>query len=722
MDAGARGGASALASSRLLWFGLVPLAVGCLVLSACSPGPPSAAQRSAVPSQPPSSQSASPSVVVSPTPAASPTMTGSSPTLLDVNSVALPQWGGTGCPASSSALAQTLTGRFSQCLQVAEVAPGDYTVVLEQVMSPPDDISSADPAMPGLRLSASPSSGPPGTTVTITGSLNAALSSRPDNAELCWDGCPSGLSYSSSALSWLSPTTFRTTMVVPQAPWVTANPPRVARLLSGTYPIGIQCLRQVHACGIGEAEATTSFQLDVPASTVPGWCRTSGTCAQMTVSPARALPGDHITVTGLAPLAAIGPDGLPYAYQLQVIPASASSATVQFESLGNGGATAVYSGYGSLTVLPPPTFAGSNSAGWQLQASNGWQPITMNPSTPSTTAWCSGGAVTIDTAGHTTTVPTGKAAQAALTRMGFPPPPGESATDPLTCETLALLGNGTAGAPAVVAGFDVEPADQDPLYADVALLTTDGGKSWTPLPTPRGAKPVSFGGFRYQGNAVAALFSSTANGSQGVDPALAVETTSDAGRSWHAANLACPDSGPCITFGPYQPGNCAKDGGYQLVIASTDGGQQWTPLESLDENQGGCWPAELLTAADGSEILVDTASPLPVQRSTDAGRTWRDIGVPTLPHEQDGYAYSGSIVAMPGGSLLAITDDTTRPWMLLPPGANTWCQVRTPNTVNQNLLFNSGPRALGDELWWLTSASDRATPVAHHVAVSDVSC
>lgn len=635
---------------------------------------------------------------------------------VDVDSVALPQWGGAGCPQSGSALQQSVTGRFSECLQVGGVPGGDYAIVLEQVLSPPTDVAPASPAMPGLQLTASPASGPPGTAVTVTGTLTTPLSPRPGGVSLCWDGCPGGLSDTGETLDWLSPTTFRTTMVVPQAPWVRAYPPRVVPLASGTYSIGVQCLQEAHACGLGGAEATTSFRLDVPAADAPTWCRTADSCAQLTVSPAHALPGDDITVTGFAPVASIGANGQPYAYQLQVIPASAVGPTVQFQSLGKAEATLAYFGFGALTVTDPPTFASINTASWRAQAIDGSQPITANPAMPVTTAWCKGGAIEIDADGRTSTVPTGKAAEAALTAMGFPPPPGESNTE-LTCDTLALLGNGIAGAPAVVAGFGVEPPDQEPLYADVALLTRDGGKSWTPLPTPRAVRPDSFGGFRYVGDAVTALF--TPSGT--TDPAPAVETSSDAGRSWRATNLACPASGPCITFGSFQPGNCAKDGGYQSVIASADGGHEWA-VASLDENLHACWPAQLLTAADGSEVLVDSSSTFTVERTTDGGRTWADIDIPPVPDRPVGDGYDGAVIGLPGGALLAMNQDIARVWMLLRPGATTWCDVRTPDTTNQNFVFYGGPRAIGDQLWWLTSANDSTGTTAHHVALAELTC
>ena len=302
MDLGAGGGGSVLPRRRLLRFGLVPLVVGCLVLVR-APGttvsrptqrlcrrrsrrrrarlrqrwhlrPRRRRRRSPSPRRRRSTQPPSSSV--------------------DLESVALPQWGGAGCPQSGSALTQSVTGRFSQCLQVGGVPSGGYAIVLEQVLSSPTDVAPASPSMPGLKVTASPAAGPPGTTVTITGTLPVALSPRPDDVSLCWDGCPGGLSYPAETLRWLSSTTFQTTMVVPQAPWVNASPPRVVPLASGTYSIGVQCLQEAPRVRSGWRRGDN----ELPARRSRGGLRQVGaaradSCAQMTVSPAHALPGEH---------------------------------------------------------------------------------------------------------------------------------------------------------------------------------------------------------------------------------------------------------------------------------------------------------------------------------------------------------------------------------------------------------------------------------------------
>ena len=93
-----------------------------------------------------------------------------------------------------------------------------------------------------------------------------------------------------------------------------------------------------------------------------------------------------------------------------------------------------------------------------------------------------------------------------------------------------------------------------------------------------------------------------------------------------------------------------------------------------------------------------------------------------MPNRPVGDGYDGAVIGLPGGSLLAMSEEITRPWMLLRPGATTWCDVRTPDTTNQDVVFYGDPRAIGDQLWWLTSGTDSANTTAHHVALAELSC
>jgi len=691
------------------------LLIACAVLSGCGSRSPASTHRSSAPTTVPSQVVST----KSPAPAPPPSVIQSvSPPATDLGSGAIKidpggqTWGTSGCPDSSTALQQSADGRFSQCLQVDAVPAGEYTVVLEQISSGPIGLAPTNPVLPGLTLSASPASAPPGTTITITGTLAVPLPSKPASAQLCWDGCPDGLSYLDTDLQWLSPTVFRTTIVAPTAPWVSSNPPQVAPLVSGDYTIGVRCLEDVQACGVGGAEATTTFHLDVRSSAGPHWCFTSDSCAQLTVSPRRALPGQQIMITGFAPVTSMGAGGHPFAFQLQVVPGAPSGPTVRFEPLGDAGGTAEYFGFGGLTVAQPPTFASLNSAGWLPHISNGWQPITVNPAVPDTTAWCGPGAITVSTQGHTREIST-NGVQAALKATGLPAANIADAATAPTCDTLAALGSGIGGAPAIVAGFGVDPGDQEPFSAEVALMTRDAGQSWTPVPVPHGVRPYSFGGFRYQHGEVVALFDAIASSAQRTSSTPAVEATADAGGSWRAANLACPERGPCITFGPFQDGNCAKNAAGQSIISSPDDGRHWVDLQDF----GACYSAQLVAATDGSEIFLNTGDTLTMQRSIDNGRTWQDIELPPLPGQQS--AYDSTIFATPTGSLMALGPNPPETWLLLRPGATSWCNSRTPAA---DLAFPGGPTVLGDQLWWLATGSGGSGSVPGHVAAADVTC
>ena len=133
-----------------------------------------------------------------------------------------------------------MDGRVDGCIQVGALAPGPYTIVLDQVVPErvgttptTHPVSAPGPIGAGVHLVLSPSSGAPGTIVTVTGTLRAPATSPPGYVDLCWDGCTDGLRYSGTPASWVSPTTFRTELVVPDAPWLEGDAARVVPPLPG---------------------------------------------------------------------------------------------------------------------------------------------------------------------------------------------------------------------------------------------------------------------------------------------------------------------------------------------------------------------------------------------------------------------------------------------------------------------------------------------------------
>jgi hypothetical protein len=283
------------------------------------------------------------------------------------------------------------------------------------------------------------------------------------------------------------------------------------------------------------------------------------------------------------------------------------------------------------------------------------------------------------------------------------------------------------------------------MVAEVALFTTDAGRSWSFVPTPPGAKRTDFGGFRYQGNDVDALFSPSTAAPDGQTGPPLVEQTADGGRSWARAPFSCPSTGPCVTFGAHLPGNCAQGLDSQGVIASSDKGRQWTE-PSWPGGLVTCWLTTLEATSPTQALLVTSNTVLGSQSPLDAlvtdngGRSWQAVYLPPLPSSPGGQAGPagqappgpGDVVVLPDGGLLYV--DAT-PWQLLAPGAGAWCTVLAVGPGSGPVGSASGGNGqtvmpmsfavVGNGLWWLSTSSTSTAPAAvtaHDVGVASLTC
>lgn len=255
-----------------------------------------------------------------------------------------------------------------------------------------------------------------------------------------------------------------------------------------------------------------------------------------------------------------------------------------------------------------------------------------------------------------------------------------------------------------------------------ALVTHDDGRTWAPIPVPSTSTPYGLAGFRYAGSALDAIFALSIKKATALYPELdpvrmVSEASSADGQSWREAPLGCPPAGPCVTFGPYQPGNCAMNGTTQALLHSSDGGRRWSALDFPYPVQA-CWRAQLIATSPTSESLVDSASEYPALRTTDGGTTWHDVAIPKPPVDSN-------ITALPGGALLVTrTFDLTAPWRLLRPGAKRWCSVKVPSPAEQRRFQLAPPAAIAQTLWWLTgpAANPYAAPTINQLALSALSC
>jgi len=629
---------------------------------------------------------------------------------------------GPGCGHGPSGVSQSMAGAVSGCLRVDALVPGRYTVVVDQVL---DGGAAAVPGVrePAVALTLAPASGAPGTRVTVIGRTASAVAHRSAYLDFCWDGCRAGLQYSGVRVRWTSATRFRGRLVVPGAPWLERDPDRVAPLASGSYPIGVQCVVLGKGCAGATAEGSAEFALHV--TSAPSWCRSATSCASLRLTPAAARPGELAAVSGFAPLQSVIGSGLPFVFQLEILKGSPRGPSVDFSG---GPAGNVTLGRAALDVLAPPRFTGLSGAP-RAELSAGLSPVTADPADPSTVAWCGHDAVDLSSGGATSSVSTAGAG-AALARIGFETPSGGNPA----CVGVAPAAGGLAVA------FDValRRFGAPPVY-DVALETTDGGRTWKPVPVPRGASPESFGGFRYgAGGSLEAVFArSRTPSSHGraelpvIDPSRPLaQTTTDGGVTWHAGRLRCPPAGPCVTLGPYIPQNCAMVQDEQPLLRSTDRGERWTQPPLPDAVQA-CGDAQLLATSSHSLLLVDSASQYELVGSSDGGASWRVLGVPPIPGvERASFpaatggeggleAGSGGLTLLGGGALLET--GATRSWHLLRAGARAWCTVSSLPSRLMRAFQLSPITVIGDRLWWLSGIYDNSAEI-HDVPAASVSC
>lgn len=645
-------------------------------------------------------------------------------------------------PASSGAeLAQAPNGTVSGCWLVGVHPTGHDTVALSGYRGAFLGGATVGRA---VAVTLSPSGGRPGTTVTILGRLLVPIPTRtaPAMANVCFDGCD-GLVDQATPVHWHpgagvpAGTVARFTALghVPTAPFYVGD--RVQGLVSGTYPVGIACLGPaISGCGLHPAEGSAPFHLTV---THPVACRPVMTCTTLHLSPASGPPGTAVAVHGFAPvMLEIGNE--PFAYSLSVRPAPTGAAPA-------GPPT----GGGSLTLAPAP-FTVTAPRPWSSLAATrpvrsvatgpSPGPISQDAADPSLLAHCAPGGVGLvssATGAVVRTIPTSAVAGAELPGhlrlwpgVGGGPATGRPA--PTCVDVLVALPRSTTArgnAPDVVlAAFTAASPVGAPPIDNVAMATTDGGRTWHALPIPRGAGPGTFSAFAVApDHRLVARFATSQDGrggGAGRRPAEVEEISTD-GVHWRTATVGCPPVGPCLRLGPFAPGNCAMNGAFQFLLTARGAPGRLSPLTGQWPGPvNACRPGQLAATSVDGALVIDSTSPFLVEATADGGRHFVDVGLPPLdvangtPPLGDGGSFppgSGGLVLLPDGSLLettgalpAIAGHTAArpaPWHLLRPGATAWCAVgplivHGPGAVAGEPI--STPVPLGGRLWWQAQA------------------
>lgn len=653
-------------------------------------------------------------------------------TVARANSIEYVSFQRAGCPGSSSALSsqrlvQSMNGAVAGCLRIGALAPGKYHVSIEAVEIPRGSAAvgsglsapSRVQAGPAVSLVLTPEAGIPGSVVHIAGSVAYPLKRRPGHVEVCWGGCEAGLHYSGVPITWTSSKSFIGSIVTPAAPWFESGTGGVAPLRTGNYKISVECLTLVRGCGLGSGEGSASYRLRVPSGAAP-WCPTSAQCAVLRASNSVALPGDIVKIQGFAPLMSVIGSKDPFQFELKVSRGPAPPGELTFGSNPKGGST-VSMGHAAITVGLAPTFASLGSLAPANSTDAGLAPVSENPANPGDVAWCGQGGIGLEGPDGSGVVSTASAA-GELRSLGYGSIGGSSPS----CDSVALADGGKVGK-IILASFPAAANLQAPPFVNIALETLNEGKSWMPLPVPKGTKLGDFGGFRYASSSVQALFSQSAPGALGSHAPPLVETLKGGSSSWGAGTFQCPSRGPCVTFGSYVAGNCAMNGTMQRILYSTDGGKDWL-LPPWPSQVQACRPSELVPISSNKELLISPGSPYLIRESVDGGASWKVIGLPSVPGSERGSgidsAAGAKIQMLADGSLLVSGQrGKTDSWELLNPGSNSWCQVEDLPSGVLNSSKSSQLYQLGSTLFWISRAgASNGSGRLHSLAESGVSC
>ncbi len=629
--------------------------------------------------------------------------------------------------SANQGISQSMNGAITACLRVGALSPGNYSIAIQAVGSANGSESAnsgtggsaRSSAVPTVELTLSPPSGNPGSKLEITGVIAAPMASQPSHAQVCWDGCGTGLQYQGVPIKWVAPTKFTASIVVPAAPWMKIGEDKVTSLAAGGHKVSIACLNLVKGCGLGGSDGSATFDL-LTSSRSPSWCTSPTACARLEVTPKVALPGNVVKISGFAPLQSIIGSDQPYQFELMVTPGIPPADEITFSPTSKGAVMALI-GHAVLAVGSPPSFATLGKVSPSAQIFDGATPISENPANPGQIVWCSQGQIGISGLNGNQGISTSEAGK-ELVSLGY----GLMGAALPNCDSVALADGGSAGK-IVLASFSVAPKFQAPPFVDVALQTADGGNHWTPVSIPAGAQMGGFAGFRYLGSSLQALFtrgSGETPTSGSFQSAPLVETLKSGDTNWVPGTFQCPLQGPCVTFGSYIPGNCAMNGSLQSVLHSTDSGSSWSQPVWPTEVQS-CWPSELIPISIQTELLISSGSKYFVRESVDGGSSWKVISLPAIPGATPGYGFSGTsaeIQMLANGSLLATGQRGSRyGWDLLNPGSNIWCPVKgLPVGVQSSSKF-APVRQLGDTLYWIPP-SNGSNAVLKSVRTASVKC
>jgi hypothetical protein len=266
-------------------------------------------------------------------------------------------------------------------------------------------------------------------------------------------------------------------------------------------------------------------------------------------------------------------------------------------------------------------------------------------------------------------------------KTAFPAPTGNN---PLPSLASVLLNDSFPSSYFVTVSAIAKKYGSAPPIFYTPYVSTNQGRTWSAVPTPRGSSPGEFEGFENDGARVYALY---AHGVQTVS-----EFSVDGGRHWQIGSMACPAAGPCVTFGPFAdnyPGMGAPD---PQTIWRRGPHSQWVPSTTITSALVGR-PSYLVPLTHSSMLRLDGLSPYPLEVTENGGRSWQYVALPPLPGGSTGF-----LMMLSNGDLLG---DGLNHWYLLKPGSSVWVEAPAVPQGGVGPMYTSP-----GYLWWVGGASN----------------
>ncbi len=236
-------------------------------------------------------------------------------------------------PSSRSVIAITASLLLAGCQAAATpvAAPASPTSAPPSITDTPTVSPTPASTPSGTWIRLTPDNGAPGTPIQIDGYLPGGPTADEAQGNLtlqhttvCWDGCLTGFTAVDVPVQWSADQAgnFTINFNAPSVPWWGSQGPQPVQ--DGEYAVGVQCLGPlVPGCANQEALATASFQV---VGAQPSRCGQAQPCAELTLNPSQAQPGDSVQVSGWAPLIETI-SGEPFGYTLAIRAGDANTST-----------------------------------------------------------------------------------------------------------------------------------------------------------------------------------------------------------------------------------------------------------------------------------------------------------------------------------------------------------------------------------------------------------